>query len=73
MFKFYGDESSTAYTDAAFYPVRAAMALALVLNKQHRCSISDPAQSFLEAVEAAAAQALSQNDAEVGITNSQQA
>lgn len=71
--KRYGTLPSTAYTDAGSYPRRAATTATVIVNKEHRSSISLTRYNPLQAEEAAIALALSQTQVEVIVTDSQQA
>ncbi|KAG0410233.1 hypothetical protein HPB47_012675, partial [Ixodes persulcatus] len=68
-----GCKPSTAYTDAASYPGRAATTATVIMNNEPRSSISLPRNHPLQAEEAAIALALTQTEAEVIVTDSQQA
>ncbi|KAG0423215.1 hypothetical protein HPB47_001004, partial [Ixodes persulcatus] len=71
--KQYGCKPSTAYTDAASYPGRAATTATVIMNNEPRSSISLPRNHPLQAEEAAIALALTQTEAKVIVTDSQQA
>ncbi|KAG0418605.1 hypothetical protein HPB47_004717 [Ixodes persulcatus] len=73
IYKRYGHEPTTAYTDAASYPGIRAMTAVVVQQNHHVSSITLPRYEPLQAEEAAIALAIAQTTAEVIITDSQHA
>ncbi|KAG0425447.1 hypothetical protein HPB47_027392 [Ixodes persulcatus] len=73
IYKRYGHEPTTAYTNAASYPGIRAMTAVVVQQNHHVSSITLPRYEPLQAEEAAIALAIAQTTAEVIITDSQHA
>lgn len=71
--KRYGSRPLTSYTDVTSYPERAATKATVVINNEHRSSVSSPRNNPVQAEEAAVALALTQTEAQVVVTDSQQA
>lgn len=73
IYKIYGNQPTTAYTDAASYPGRSATVATVVVKNEHRCSLSLAGDNTTQAEEVAIALAVVHTNAAVIVTDSQQA